>query len=240
MYPEPYFEREKLSILHEEIKRDGFKLDDFLPKYPDLPVYGLNIAFGWPLPDPLRKSYNSLYNELLTLGPDVYVYPYHQTHVTVMTLVNFKKYRNPTIEKVRELGQLVPKIISIISREISNNVRHEIKSFKIDVGPPVLLSNAVILPILNHTEEVFRFRKIITPLLKDELPQEVIFRNAKFIHSTILRFIKQPSAVNKFMKKFELIAKSTKLGVATISELLLTSETRPYMRGGEKLHKFKL
>ncbi len=77
-------------------------------------------------------------------------------------------------------------------------------------------------------------------MLKDVLPHEVNFRNPKFIPSTILRFIEHPEVVNKFVKKFESIAKSTKIGEATINELLLTSETRPYMRGGEKLYCFGL
>ncbi len=66
-----------MDKIHEDIKENGFKPDKFLSVEPDWPVYGLNIAFGWHLPAPLKKSYEDLYHELLTLGPDVYVYPYH-------------------------------------------------------------------------------------------------------------------------------------------------------------------
>ncbi len=208
---------------------------------PDLPVYGLNISFGWPLPDTLKEPYEELYYELLTLGPDIYIYPYNQTHVTVITLVNFKKYENPTTEKVREFEELVPKIISLISRELSDDLGHEFKPFKIDVGWPVLLKNTAILPILNPRENVFLLREKIAPLLKDLFPREIIeFRDPKFIHSTILRFMKPPLDVKGFMATFESVAVKHRIGEATINELLLTSETKPYMRGGEKLHHFRL
>jgi hypothetical protein len=170
LYPEPYFDKKKLDKIYEDIKGNGFGPDEFLSVEPDWPVYGLNIAFGWPLPNQLKEPYEDLYQELLTLGPDVYVYPYHQTHVTVMTLVNFKKYKNPNTEKMRNFEKFVPKIISLISRELPG----KFKPFKIDVGWPVLLKNTVILPILNQTEDVYRFRKKVSPLLKKLFPREII------------------------------------------------------------------
>ncbi|MBI4825206.1 MAG: hypothetical protein HY807_02105 [Nitrospirae bacterium] len=227
-----------LSKLHKEIRRDGFAPDFFLPIHPDMPVYGLNIAFGWPLPSPLKESYEYLYRELLALGYDIYVYPYHQTHVTVMTLVNFKKHQYPGEKVVEEIEKLVPDIIELLSRELSAGSESDIKTFKIDVGPPILFKSASILPIRNPDKTVYRLREKIALLMKDAFSLEVEVPQG--VHSTILRFLKSPSDANVFIQKFESIAANTHMGEVTINELLLTSETKPYMRGGEILHRFRL
>ncbi len=234
MYPEPYFDKKELSKEHDEIRRTGFEPDTFLPIQPDLPVYGLNIAMGWPFPARLKKPYEKLFHKLSSLGPDIYVYPYNQTHITVMTIVNFKNHQYPGKE-IKNIEKLVPKIIDIVSKGLSG---HEFKSFKINVGPPVLLKSAAILPILNPTKEVFRFREKIAPLLEDAFGLKV--EVPRCVHSTIMRFLKYPPDVNRFIEQFELIAADTRMGESPINELLLTSETKPYMREGDVIHRFKL
>lgn len=233
MYPESYFDKEVLSKEHKEIRKNGFKPDTILLDQPDMPVYGLNIAIGWPFPAPLRKSYENLFHELSTLGPDVYLYPYDYTHVTVMTLVNFKQHQYPGDEEIKKIEKLMPEIIKLVSREL-----HEFKPFEVEMSPPMILKRAAIIPIQNPTGEVFRFREKIRPLLEDALSLKVGVPDA--VHSTILRFLKCPSDVNGFIAKFESIANNTRMGAATINELLLTSETKPYMRGGEIVHHFLL
>lgn len=236
MHPEPYFDKEKWNKLRKEIERDGFEPDTILPIQPDRPVYGLNITMGWPLPAPLKEPYEKLFHELSTLGPDIYVYPYEQTHITVMTLVNFKNHQYPG-KDVNEIKRLVPEIISLVSQGLSA-LEQEFKPFSINVGPPVLAKSAAFLPILNATNEVCLLRKKIAPVLGDSLSLKVEIPRA--VHSTIVRFVKRPDNVSKFMAKFESITANTHLGEATITEFLLTSETKPYMRGGEKLHVFQL
>lgn len=230
-YPEPYFSRKELDEEYEKIFKSGFEPDAFLSTQPDLPVYGLNLAIGWPFPELLKNYYTKLSRALAALGPDVYVYPYSQTHITIMTLVNFKK--NQRAEQ--EFKKLVPKIINLISIELS---LLNFQTFKIDIGPPVLLKRAAILPILNHRKEICRLREKIAPLLRNSLNLQVEIPRS--IHSTILRFLKRPPNEREFIKKFESIAANLRLGEASINELLLTSEIKPYMRGGEKLYCFSL
>lgn len=234
MYPEPYYDRAHWLEAQDEILRNGFAPDYILPLQPDLPVYGLNIAMGWPLPVPLKESYEKLFQDLLALGPDIYVYPYEQTHITIMTLVNFKNHKNPKEEDVKEIKELSPKIIELISKEL-----HNFKSFKVDIGWPVLFKSAAILPILNPTGEIFQLRKRLDRLLTESLSLTVEYPK-DIIHSTFLRFLKKPTDPKRFMEKFESIAVNNCLGGAPINELLLTSETKPYMRGGEILHRFRL
>jgi len=232
LYPEPYFDKEVLDKEHEEIRKNGFEPDTILITQTDLTVYGLNIAIGWPFPAPLKEPYEKFFHELSILGPDTYLYPYANTHITVMTLVNFKEHQYPG-EEVKEIKELVPEIFKLVSREL-----HEFKPFKIDMGPPVILKRAAIIPILNPTGEVLRFREKIRPLLENTLSLKV--ESPKGVHSTILRFLKCPPDVNGFIAKFESIAANTRMGEVAINELLLTSETKPYMRDGEILHHFRL
>lgn len=230
-YPEPYFSKKELDEEYEEILKNGFEPDAFLSTQPDLPVYGLNLAIGWPFPELLKNYYTKLSRALAALSPDVYVYPYSQTHITIMTLVNFKK--NQRAEQ--EFKKLIPEITKLISLELFSL---NFNSFKINFGPPVLLKRAAILRILNPTNEICRLREKIAPLLRDSFNLQVEIPHS--IHSTILRFLKHPPDTREFIEKFETIAANTKLGQASINELLLTSETKPYMRDGKKLHSFRL
>ncbi|HRY82624.1 MAG TPA: hypothetical protein P5232_02905 [Candidatus Moranbacteria bacterium] len=214
----------------------SFEVDDFLPTNPDLPTYGLNIAFAWPLPENLRKAYEKLYKELSYFGDNVYVYPYEKTHTTVMTLVNFKNHQNPSNEEIQKIKKIIPAIISIVSEVL---LRERIKPFKINIGSPILSKRAAYLPISNPTGEIFLLRKKVAQILEKKLSLKVEY-NKDFIHSTIMRFYKIPSDTKKFINKFESIAKDNQIGSATINELLLTSETMPYMRNGEKIHVFSL
>lgn len=235
-YPEPYVDKKSWLDLREEILSDGLKSDTLLSEDPERPVYGLNIAIGWPLPTEIKKTYELLFNELSALGPDVFVYPFHQTHITVMTIVNFKKHQNPGAE-IAEIKNLVPQIISLIATELENSP-DVFDTFQLDIGPPVLSTQAAFLPILNPTGEIFRLREKLAPALEDALDVRPHFPG--IIHSTVMRILKCPTSVNDFLAEFESIANRSHVGKTVIEEILLTSETKPYMRGGEKLHTFPL
>ncbi|MBI4650795.1 hypothetical protein HY745_05815 [Candidatus Desantisbacteria bacterium] len=65
-----------------EIGQLIFKPDRFLKIDHNLniSVYGINLAI-WPLPQPIKETYNKFRNELLKFDPvNMYVYPYKQTH----------------------------------------------------------------------------------------------------------------------------------------------------------------
>src|SRR5688572_11831430 len=83
--------QEKRAEFHKEIQESGFIKDELVVgKEIDKQVYGVNITCAWPLPAEIKEPYEYLYKKLVGLE-GVYVYPYHQTHITILTIINFKK-----------------------------------------------------------------------------------------------------------------------------------------------------
>jgi hypothetical protein len=60
------------------------------------------------------------------------------------------------------------------------------------------------------------------------------------IHSTIMRFKGQPENLERFLKDFDKVVAGIQPFPLAIGELLLTTETKPYMRAGEIVHRFPL
>jgi hypothetical protein len=230
---------EKNNIKYDEIRENGFAVDTFFSADPDCPTYGLNIALAWPFPANLKNSYDKLRNDLLELGNDVRVYPYERTHITVMTLVNFKNHQHPSAQETQEIENLIPGIVSIISNILQNDPGDKIKPFEIEIESPVLARAAAYLPISNPSGEIFLLRNKIAPIVEREFSLKVEY-NKDFVHSTIMRFAQFPADREKFIGKFQLIADHNHIGTAVIDEFYLTSETKPYMRGGEKVYTFHL
>ncbi len=248
MYLFPYFNKQKLRPLQNEIREKGFKKDIYLSVDPACSVYGINLAFGWPLPSEYKKTYEELAYKLQKIEPNTYIYPYSQTHITVLTIVNFKAHLDPSVEELRELRKINTDIIEQLADMFENL---KLKPFIIDVGPPILSRKAAFLPILNETGQVLMIRKRAVDRLsklrkqhaddsdiKKYLPETIKFPN--IIHSTFLRFSKRPSNEKAFLEMFEKTVSNFKFGKAKIKELFLTSETKPYMRSGEIIHRFKL
>lgn len=227
------------NIKYDEIREDGFSVDLFCSKDLDCPTYGLNVSMAWPLPANLKDSYEKLRSELSKFGEDVYVYPYEKTHVTVMTLVNFKDHQHPSIQEIQEIEELIPGIVSTISGVLENDLLGKMKPFEIEIGSPVLAKAAAYLPIANPSGEIFLLRNRIAPVIEKTFSLKVA-HNKDFIHSTIMRFAKLPADQEKFIDKFQSIAERNHIGKTVIDEFYLTSETKPYMRGGEKVHTFRL
>jgi len=242
----PYIDQRSLNEFNEEIQRVGFLTDSLLAETPYLPVFGLNLAFGWPLPVELKQAYQKLADALAVLYPYVYLYPYRQTHVTVATLINFKRCINHP-EEIDSLRGLIPDIEALISSLVSGEGGMGIKAFHIDVGPPVLSSRAALLPIANGTGEVFHLRNLLREKLKlgnaSNDPADILMKHVNIpglIHSTILRFIQRPPDQTAFINQFNSISGASRFGHAKIKEILLTEETRPYMQEGKIIHRFKL
>jgi len=233
MFPEPYISKESWYELRRDIEANGVEEDPILQVTPECPVFGLNLAFGWPLPSVLRNAYERTAGVLAGLDPGIYVYPYYQTHVTVMTLLNFKYHQNPTDDEVQGFLQLVPLIVARVAPFVSS-----LEPFTITVGPPVLSRRAGFLPILNRTGEIVALRKAVEAAIQPLALTECSVPQA--IHSTVARFLRQPADTQALLSSFELAASDLDLGQATVTELLLTSETKPYMRDGEILFRFKL
>src|SRR5687767_364641 len=63
----------RVAVPGMESEPPDFAADPWLEQL-DRPVLGLNIAFHWPLPEPLRAGYDRLRARLLALDGGVYVY----------------------------------------------------------------------------------------------------------------------------------------------------------------------
>jgi hypothetical protein len=116
-----------------------------------------------------------------------------------------------------------------------------IKPFRLEFGPPVLTRKAAILTAANPTGEIARIRQRATELLEanHELRTKVVRGGLNvpgIIHSTIMRFKHAP----RDMSGFDAAAKATPPFAIDVKEIFLTTETKPYMREGEIIHRFPL
>ena len=232
----------ELLRLRQEIEADGFVPDDFLPDDPDCPVFGINLACARPFPETAATSYNAIAAPLSALDEAAYVYPLWQTHVTMITFISFIRHRRPAPERIEDLKTLVDPIAALLKSIFDAN---KISPFQLEFRSPVLTRKAAILPVANPSGEISRIRRSVL----EKLPQnKALYEKLAccglnvpgIIHSTILRFKGAPADASQFMSGFDSISAQAKPFSFSIRELLLTAETKPYMRGGQVLHRFAL
>lgn len=231
------------AAMRTEILRDGLLTDKFVGSDPDVPTFGLNLACVWPFPEAWRAGYERLAQRLGALGDWLYVYPFAHSHVTLVTLVSFARHVRPTPETVRSLEARVPEIIAALSPLLTEDSRDGLRSFQLQPEPPVLARGAGILPLVNPVGEVPRLRTRVRDLLQRNAPlhRELVERGLNvpgIIHSTILRFRQLPPELEQFLAAFDEIAAEVKFPPMDAGEILLTTETKPYMRGGEIRRRF--
>jgi hypothetical protein len=253
------FSPEKLAALRAEIKAHGLTVDKFLLHDADAPTFGINLACAWPFPESLRQEYERMARRFAALGPWLYVYPFEFTHITLVTFISFARHVRPAPELVKKLEGKTEEILETLSPLFVEAPSPSLRPpspplgeragargiFTLQPQAPVLTRAAGILPMLNPGGEVPRLRQQVSGLLQHNAPlyQELVERGLSvpgIIHSTVMRFIKPPPDLNQFLAAFDEIAAETKLPALQVSELLLTSETKPYMRGGKLLSKFRL
>jgi hypothetical protein len=239
------FSPARLAPMREEIRRDGLVADKFLDSNPDVPTFGMNLACAWPFPAAWRESYEEMARKLSALGPEVYVYPFPCTHITLVTLVNFARLIRPGAELVETLKAGIPEILATLSPLFAEHSPERIRSFVLEPQSPVLARGAGLLPMHNPDGEVARLRRRATELIQANEPlhrelMECGFNVPGIIHSTVLRFIRPPADLEKLLSKFDEIAAESKFPTLKVSEVLLTSETKPYMRGGEVLRRLSV
>jgi len=239
------FSPSKLAAMREEIRRDGLVADKFLSSDPDVPTFGLNLACAWPFPEAWREGYEKMARKFSALGPEVYVYPFPCTHITLVTLVNFARHTKPTADRVTALKGKIPEITATLSPLFTEPSPERIKSFLLQPQAPVLARGAGLLPMHNSDGEVVRLRRRVLGLLQTNVPlhrglTECGFNVPGIIHSTVCRFMRPPEALERFLTQFDEIASETKFPPLEVKEVVLTSETKPYMRAGEVLLRFKL
>ena len=216
---------DELARIRADIDQRGFQRDPLVAEQADRAHVGLNIAVAWPLP--LEPAYRIFERAASALGPSLYVYPHPTTHVTVLTAVNFKAYPDPEAARIEEVDHAARELFDFLSAAVD-----DIAPFELDVGPPVLTSAAAFLPMRNATGEIARIRERALAFCRSS---GGILANAsapRAIHSTVLRFRQLPSDPVGFSKEFDRVARSLRFGTMTIDRLLVTLETKPYMRDG--------
>jgi len=222
-----------------EIQEHGILVDTLLASDPDAPVFGFNLACAWPFPAPAARFYRTIAGRLAALGAVVYVYPDWETHVTIVTFINFSWHRHIDSELVTQLQSLIEPVRALIRPLLQG------PAFPLILEAPVLTRKAAILPISDPTGAIMRLRQSIRAALAEDkaLHAELVRGGLNLpgiIHSTIMRFKSEPANVAKFLADFDAAAADVQPCPLTVDELLLTTETKPYMREGEIIHRFPL
>lgn len=221
---------EEQRALRAQIAARGFETDALATL--DAGTWGLNLACGWPLPvDPV--AYQQLAAGLAALDPGLVVYPHAQTHVTLLTLVSFKEHLAPSPARQRVLEELIPLVNQVVAP-----VARGLARFELEIGPPVLSPRAVFLPIRDAADAVATFRSRVLPPLRALSPLFQHVQPPPAVHSTVARFRAAPAP--DFIERFDRWVPDPVLGRFPITSLLVTTETRPYMRGGAVVGTFSL
>ena len=219
---------------------DGVIVDELLRDAPDCPVFGFNLACAYPFPEIAAQFYRPIVARLTELDPGVYVYPDWETHITIVTFVNFSLHRKPDATLRAQLELLFDPVSKILQRTLDSA-----RTFHLTIGAPVLTPKAAILPITDASEEIGRIRRNILEALKsnahlyDQLSQAGL-NVPGIVHSTVMRFKSAPKDYKKFAADFAEISREVTPVEIEVSELLLTTETKPYMREGTVVRRFPL
>jgi hypothetical protein len=245
MLPQEFFTQERLSNLREEIRHEGFLRDPFLSDKPDCPVFGVNLACAYPFPDQVAPGYLALAEQLRQLDRGVYVYPVWQTHVTILTLVNFARHQNPTPDMTDRFKGIIDEAIKAVDPIFDRGQRSPIRAFDLYAGRPVISRGAAIIPMSNPTGEIVRIRNRVVESfdrngsLRARL-EPLGLKVPPLIHSTIMRFRVVPTDTDSFLSAFDALASRAHLGLIRVNEILLTTEAKPYMRDGSVSRRFRL
>jgi hypothetical protein len=222
-----------------EILERGFVVDEVLATDPDGPVFGFNLACAHPFPERAARFYRPIAQRLAALDPGVYVYPEWETHVTLMTFVNFSLHRRVGPEALAAWRALIHPVRDLIRPLLAR------RAFQLVCGPPELSRKAAILPITDATGAIAEVRNTVVAALAREAGLRAELERGGLnvpgiIHSTIMRFKSQPGNRARFLAEFDEAAAAAEPIALEINELLLTTETKPYMREGEVAHRFAL
>jgi hypothetical protein len=222
-----------------EILAHGIVVDSLLAEEPDRPVFGFNLACAYPFPVTAAQFYRPIAEHLAALGPAVHVYPAWETHVTIVTFVSFYLHARLEPERLAQLQSLINPVCEVIRPVLEG------PAFQLVLDPPVLTRKAAIFPITDETGAIVRIRQTVrAALAADKALHTELVRGGLnvpgIVHSTIMRFKSQPSNLAKLLADFDKAAVAAKPFSITVNELLLTTETKPYMRAGEVVHRFPL
>lgn len=210
------------EIQYDDIRKNGFVTDELLIRDAGRSAYGVNLTCAWPLPPETKAAYQVLARDLSTLS-ELYVYPYEQTHVTILTIVNFKKNCSGQAARLREATL---DRIEVITRDI---LRTAVGDIELSFAAPVLTREVVFLPVFDSSGIILQIRRRIYEALHAESDRYHLDRPIT-IHSTIARFERSPKDAEEFINRFKRISEAFPGCSGKFSEILVTEELWPYMR----------
>jgi hypothetical protein len=225
-----------VTSLRDEIARIGFRPDPLAAEHADRRHHGLNITIAWPLPQALEPAYREFERRVGALDRSLYVYPFANTHITVVTAVSFKSFADPTEAQVRDIDRAADELGAFLAENTS-----DLRAFSLEAGTPVLASAAAYVPMQSPTGEIAKIRERCLAFCHRAggvMAQASAPRS--MIHSTVLRFREPPRDAMAFADAFDEIASGVHLGAIAIDRLLVTVETKPYMREGRVVRSFEL
>ena len=202
-------------------------------------MFGFNLACAYPFPPSAARIYRPIAERLARLDPAVYVYPDWETHVTIVTFVSFYPHGHTEPERLAQLQSLIEPVRELIRPLLRG------PPFELVLEAPVLTRKAAIFPILDEAGAIVPIRQTVRAALAADkaLHAELVRGGLNFpgiVHSTIMRFKSEPANLAKFLADFDEAAATTEPFTLNINELLLTTETKPYMRAGEVVYRFPL
>jgi hypothetical protein len=174
-----------------------------------------------------RTLYSGFAAKLAGLESALYVYPFAQTHITVLTAVDFRHEFNPTPERVGIIDQAARRLAECI-----RSCCKEIAPFQIVIGPPVLSPRAAFLTIANPGGEIERLRQHAREFCIKSGPPLDQVQVPSIIHSTILRF-RQVPRVPRFLDGFRKLVDEWTSQRGTVRSVLIARELRPYLSSGK-------
>jgi hypothetical protein len=239
-----YFTKTRRDELRSEVRGSGFFPDDFLASDPDCSVFGVNLACAYPFPEPLAARYQVFASALQRLGSFTYVYPHWETHITIATLLNFARNRKPNTDRIAELENAKRKISRFLETELTQRLAG-FPPFVLMSQPPVLSRKAVVLPFGDPSDSIGNVRRFVTSAIESDAQIYEIAKIGGFnvptiIHSTVARFTGSPLEPSSCFPAFDAAAETLPPTEIRIRELFVTTETKPYMRGGEIIKRFSL
>lgn len=179
--------------------------------------------------------YAEFAEKIAGLDAGVYVYPLAQTHITVLTAINFKSEIDPSQSRMSLIEEAAERLLAFL-----NSVATSLRPIVITVGTPVLSGRAGYLPIQNPSGEIEWIRRAALQFCRELGEPLARVQAPTIIHSTFLRFRRPPVDAEGFLYAFRRIAQEVVFGSATLDEILVALETQPYMREGRLMGRIRL
>eukprot|EP00455_Lapot_gusevi_P044067 TRINITY_DN5454_c0_g1_i4.p1 TRINITY_DN5454_c0_g1~~TRINITY_DN5454_c0_g1_i4.p1 ORF type:complete len:238 (-),score=32.06 TRINITY_DN5454_c0_g1_i4:50-763(-) len=219
------------------------------------PAFGLIVAALWPYPEEFKSLYEELCSDLASINTDqsFYLYPFQHLHCTVSTLCSFKTGplagvgadHSLRAHYISNWRHLIGRVMATLSFNISSDHSSSpsspapIHPFSVSIDGLRLEKSAAFLSINDPSGCIARFRDALRQASQsdpdfiasgvDTSPSS--FHIPNIIHTTILRFTKQPSpeVAAQLREKFESWSRRWAAVCVNVDRFVLTTELSPYM-----------